>query len=161
MGGARATTRGGKGWPGGKALAVTEQEWPGGERTFAIASVLGSSPQGCRICSHRESAELDASCQPVTAGAEIDEISMGILQGIHGKIRPLNLDIRIENAGDSHGFGRVGTPAGRKCSRHEFNPRTLHKFRRGMLRSAPAVHSCRLAAGGGEICAILGKLGEK
>lgn len=62
-----------------------------------------------------------------------------------GKIGSLNLDIRIENASDSHHFGRIGSITGRKCSRHEFNPRSMHKFRRGMPKGVPAARNCRLA----------------
>lgn len=71
------------------------------------------------------------------------------LRGYMGKIGSLNIWARVENAGDSHGFGRVGRRAGRKCSRHEFNPRKLHIFRRGMQKGGSVVHSCRLAAGRG------------
>ena len=62
-----------------------------------------------------------------------------------GKIGSLNIWARVENAGDSHGFGRIGSITGRKCSRHEFESRSVAVFRRGMQKGVPAVHSCRLA----------------
>ena len=66
-----------------------------------------------------------------------------------GKIGSLNIWARVENAGDSHGFGRIGRRAGRKCSETGFESRQLHKFRRGMPKGGSVVHSCRLAAGSG------------
>ena len=70
-----------------------------------------------------------------------------------GKIGSLNIWARVENAGDSHGFGRIGSITGRKCSETGFESRQLQIFRRGMPKGGSVVHSCRLAAGRGEICA--------
>ena len=72
-----------------------------------------------------------------------------------GKIGSLSIWARVENAGDSHGFGRVGSITGRKCSRHEFESRSVAVFRRGMPKGGSVVHSCRLAAGSGGGGAIL------
>lgn len=66
-----------------------------------------------------------------------------------GKIGSLNIWARVENAGDSHGFGRIVRHTGRKCIITGFESRQLHIFRRGTLRSGSVVHSCRLAAGSG------------
>lgn len=62
-----------------------------------------------------------------------------------GKIGSLNIWARVENAGDSHGFGRIGSITGRKCSRHELESRSVAVFRRGMQKGVPAARNCRLA----------------
>ena len=52
---------------------------------------------------------------------------MGILQG-YWQDQSLNIWTGVENAGDSHGFGRIGSITGRKCSRREFESGKLHIF---------------------------------
>lgn len=73
----------------------------------------------------------------------------------------LNIWARVENAGDSHGFGRIGSITGRKCSWHEFESRQLQIFRRGMQKGVPAARNCRLAQEAAKDGAVVDGLGEK
>lgn len=73
----------------------------------------------------------------------------------------LNIWARVENAGDSHGFGRVGTPAGRKRIITGFESRSVAVFRRGMQKGVPAARNCRLAQEAAKDGAVVDGLGEK
>lgn len=126
----------------------------GGECAAEIASLSGSSPrQGRNVGRSKDSDRVRIVIESLRSPKSMK--SHGGIQGRHGRIGSLNLRCALRNASDSHHFGSIVRHLGQNRTILEFESRSMTVFRRGMQIGVPAVHSCRLAAGSKEICAIL------
>ena len=129
---------------GGRCTQSARRKQLGGRHIVSVAQFPGSSlVRGRNFGRSKDSDRVRIVIESLRGQKSMK--SHGGIQGRHGRIGSLNLRCALRNASDSHHFGRIVRHTGRKCSRHEFNPRTLHIFRRGMPKGGSVVHSCRLA----------------